>query len=130
MGRTLVATDEQSNAPAVAVIGHEVAQRQGLTLGSKFKATHGMPAEGQTPDEHDNEWEVVGVLKPTQTANDRVLFAEQLIPIVARKGLFFAICDHQGGWTDKLVILYYLNYNLYNLPDPVLIVNVLANITK
>jgi fatty acid elongase 3 len=36
------------------------------------------------------------------------LFAEQLIPIVARKGLFFAICDHQGGWTDKLVILYYV----------------------
>jgi len=38
------------------------------------------------------------------------LFAEQLIPTVARKGLFFAVCDHQGGWTDKLVILYYLNY--------------------
>ncbi|KAF2497228.1 GNS1/SUR4 membrane protein [Lophium mytilinum] len=38
------------------------------------------------------------------------LFAEQLIPIVARNGVFFAICDHNGGWTDKLVILYYLNY--------------------
>lgn len=38
------------------------------------------------------------------------LFAEQLIPTVARKGLFFAICSHEGGWTDKLVILYYLNY--------------------
>lgn len=38
------------------------------------------------------------------------LFAEQLIPTVARKGLFFAICDKDGGWTDKLVILYYLNY--------------------
>jgi fatty acid elongase 3 len=37
-----------------------------------------------------------------------LLFAEQLIPTVARKGLFFAICDHQGGWTDKLVILYYV----------------------
>jgi fatty acid elongase 3 len=36
------------------------------------------------------------------------LFAEQLIPIVARNGVFFAICDHQGGWTDKLVILYYV----------------------
>ena len=36
------------------------------------------------------------------------LFAEQLIPTVARKGLFFAICDHNGGWTDKLVILYYV----------------------
>lgn len=38
-----------------------------------------------------------------------LLFAEQLIPIVVRKGLFFAICDHQGGWTDKLVILYYVS---------------------
>ncbi|KAF2626647.1 elongation of fatty acids protein-like protein [Macroventuria anomochaeta] len=38
------------------------------------------------------------------------LFAEQLIPTVARHGLFYAICDHNGGWTDKLVILYYLNY--------------------
>lgn len=37
-----------------------------------------------------------------------LLFAEQLIPTVVRKGLFFAICDHQGGWTDKLVILYYV----------------------
>lgn len=39
-----------------------------------------------------------------------VLFAEQLIPVVTRHGVFFAICDRQGGWTDKLVILYYLNY--------------------
>lgn len=36
------------------------------------------------------------------------LFAEQLIPTVARHGLFYAICDHNGGWTDKLVILYYV----------------------
>ena len=38
-----------------------------------------------------------------------VLFAEELIPTVARHGLFFAICDHRGGWTDKLVILYYVS---------------------
>ncbi|PSN75342.1 GNS1/SUR4 membrane protein [Corynespora cassiicola Philippines] len=38
------------------------------------------------------------------------LFAEQIIPTLAREGLFFAICDVNGGWTDKLVILYYLNY--------------------
>lgn len=36
------------------------------------------------------------------------LFAEQLIPTVVRHGLFYAICDHSGGWTDKLVILYYV----------------------
>lgn len=38
-----------------------------------------------------------------------VLFAEQIIPTVARHGLFFAICDHAGGWTDKMVILYYVS---------------------
>ncbi|KAF2246138.1 GNS1/SUR4 membrane protein [Trematosphaeria pertusa] len=38
------------------------------------------------------------------------LFAEQLIPMVWRHGVFFAICDHNGGWTDKMVVLYYLNY--------------------
>ena len=37
-----------------------------------------------------------------------VLFAEQLIPTVARRGVFYAICNHDGGWTDKMVILYYV----------------------
>jgi len=39
-----------------------------------------------------------------------VLFLEQLIPTVVRNGVFYGICNHEGGWTDKLVILYYLNY--------------------
>lgn len=38
------------------------------------------------------------------------LFAEQIIPTIARHGIFFAICHQDGGWTDKMVILYYLNY--------------------
>ncbi|KAK7911468.1 hypothetical protein PG985_013949 [Apiospora marii] len=38
------------------------------------------------------------------------LFIEQLLPTVVRKGIFFAICDHEGGWTQPLVVLYYLNY--------------------
>jgi len=37
------------------------------------------------------------------------LFLEQIIPTVARHGIFYAICDHQGGWTDKMVILYYVS---------------------
>ena len=36
------------------------------------------------------------------------LFLEQLIPTLARKGVFYAICDYNGGWTDQLVILYYV----------------------
>lgn len=37
-----------------------------------------------------------------------LLFAEQLIPELARNGIFHAICHHDGGWTDKMVILYYV----------------------
>ncbi|KAL1963948.1 hypothetical protein VTN77DRAFT_7623 [Rasamsonia byssochlamydoides] len=38
------------------------------------------------------------------------LFLEQLIPTLYRHGIFFAICHHDGGWTQPLVVLYYLNY--------------------
>ena len=72
-----------------AVIGSEVGERTGLKLGSKFKATHGQPAEGVEEDVHEHEWEVVGVLKPTQTANDAVLF----IPLIS----FFAVAEHGEG---------------------------------
>lgn len=36
------------------------------------------------------------------------LFIEQLLPTIVRNGIFFAICDHKGGWTKELVILYYV----------------------
>ncbi|KAB5531278.1 fatty acid elongase [Coniochaeta sp. 2T2.1] len=39
-----------------------------------------------------------------------VLFIEQLLPTVARGGVFHAICNREGGWTQPLVVLYYLNY--------------------
>ncbi|RMY52074.1 hypothetical protein D0863_14388, partial [Hortaea werneckii] len=38
------------------------------------------------------------------------LFLEQLIPTLVRNGVFYAICDYNGGWTPQLVVLYYLNY--------------------
>jgi fatty acid elongase 3 len=38
------------------------------------------------------------------------LFVEQLLPEVTRNGVFHAICSYEGGWTDKLVILYYVCY--------------------
>lgn len=38
------------------------------------------------------------------------LFTEQLLPTLWRHGVFFAICNHKGGWTQPLIILYYLNY--------------------
>jgi len=36
------------------------------------------------------------------------LFIEQLVPTLYHHGLFFTICDHAGGWTNQLVILYYV----------------------
>lgn len=37
------------------------------------------------------------------------LFIEQLLPTLYRHGIFFAICDHQGGWTQPLIVLYYVS---------------------
>ena len=38
------------------------------------------------------------------------LFIEQLLPTVWRHGIFFAICNHKGGWTPPLVTLYYVGF--------------------
>lgn len=38
------------------------------------------------------------------------LYIEELLPTVVRHGIFYAICDHNGGWTQHLVVLYYLTY--------------------
>lgn len=53
-----------------AVIGSVVAAQSDLDIGSRFNPTHGLGAEG----EKHQEFEVVGVLAPTGTANDRALF--------------------------------------------------------
>lgn len=38
-----------------------------------------------------------------------VLFIEQLVPTLYREGIFHAICHHDGGWTQPLVVLYYVS---------------------
>ena len=38
------------------------------------------------------------------------LFIEQLLPTIWRHGVFYTICNHQGGWTKPLVTLYYVGY--------------------
>lgn len=40
------------------------------------------------------------------------LFFEQLLSTVVRGGIFHAICDAEGGWTQPLVVLYYVRANL------------------
>ena len=79
-----------------AVIGSEVAAKENMKIGAKFRATHGMPGPGQKPDIHKPQWTVVGILKPTHTANDRVLF----LPIVS----LFAIADHETGMIDQALM--------------------------
>jgi len=36
------------------------------------------------------------------------LFIEQLLSTVVRNGVFYAICNTDGGWTKPLVMLYYV----------------------
>jgi putative ABC transport system permease protein len=72
-----------------AVIGSEVAADLGLGVGSEFHATHGFPGPNDVPDVHEEVWKVVGILKETHTANDRVLF----IPLLT----FYAIFEHEAG---------------------------------
>jgi putative ABC transport system permease protein len=55
------------------VIGATVAKRTGLKIGDTIKPTHGDP-NSSGAHIHDNPFKVVGILKPTETPNDRVLF--------------------------------------------------------
>jgi putative ABC transport system permease protein len=53
-----------------AVVGSVAAAQSGLKLGDEINPTHGIGAEG-----HKHEgFNVVGILKPTGTANDRAVF--------------------------------------------------------
>jgi fatty acid elongase 3 len=36
------------------------------------------------------------------------LFIEQLLATVVRNGIFYSICHRDGGWTQPLVVLYYV----------------------
>jgi fatty acid elongase 3 len=36
------------------------------------------------------------------------LYIEELVPTLVRKGVLYAICDPDGGWTQRLVVLYYV----------------------
>ncbi len=55
-----------------AVVGAYVARRLGLTYGSKFHPHHGLNHDDE--HEHDDEYVVVGVLEPSNTPADKVLW--------------------------------------------------------
>ncbi|ANB12748.1 fatty acid elongase ELO2 [Sugiyamaella lignohabitans] len=52
-----------------------------------------------------------------------LLLVEQLVPIVVRHGILYAICN-TGSWTQPIVTIYYLNYltKYYELFDTVFLV--------
>ena len=56
---------------------------------AEFQATHGKPAPSEVPDIHEEQWTVVGVMKPTHTAADRCLY----IPLIT----FYCIAEHDVG---------------------------------
>jgi putative ABC transport system permease protein len=62
-------------APGQAVIGSWVAQSTGLQMGDRFHPFHGLNYDASA--QHQEEYQVVGILKPTNTPQDRVL----LIPL-------------------------------------------------
>ncbi len=57
--------------PFEAVVGATAARKSGLKIGDRFKAAHGVEAGGE---EHDEQWTVTGILKPSGTPNDRAIF--------------------------------------------------------
>ena len=71
----------------------DVAKETNLKLGVTFRATHGFPKPGETPDIHKTVWTVVGILAPTHTASDRVVF----IPYES----LYTIGDHVVGMLDQ-----------------------------
>ncbi len=73
--------------PAEAVVGATVAKELGLSIGAKIEPTHGV--EGGKDHKHEHLWTLTGILAPTGTAIDRLVF----INIES----FFAIDEHQGG---------------------------------
>lgn len=92
-----------------AVLGSDTAEKEHFVLyddklseaenekrHATFRATHGFPGPNDKPDIHKPKWHVVGILKPTHTANDRVLF----IPFIS----LYAIAEHEEGLIDQALM--------------------------
>ncbi|ANH67238.1 FtsX-like permease family protein [Mitsuaria sp. 7] len=60
-------------APMQALVGAEVARRSGLKPGDRFHGTHGLASGG---DEHEEAYEVTGVLAPTGGVVDRLVLTD------------------------------------------------------
>lgn len=67
-----VPEDRKPKLVKEAVVGHEVARKLGLKIGDLIEPTHGLEGEKK----HDNTylWTLVGILAPTASAVDRVVY--------------------------------------------------------
>jgi putative ABC transport system permease protein len=79
-----------------AVIGSDIPKLTGLKLGDSFRAMHGGSENTAKPDEHEEKWTVVGILSPTHTSNDRVLF----IPLITD----YCLEEHEQGMAIQSAI--------------------------
>ena len=70
-----------------AVLGAEVARAMQIPIGATIEPTHGV--EGAAAHEHEHTWKVVGILKPTGTPVDKVVFINL--------DSFFSIEEHMAG---------------------------------
>jgi putative ABC transport system permease protein len=58
---------------AEAVLGSIVAEQTGLKVGDHFNPTHGIKDDDLSHD-HEEEYTVVGIMAPTNTPNDRIVW--------------------------------------------------------
>lgn len=72
-----------------SVVGSDIPKLTGKGIGDTFQATHGTPIPGESPDVHKQLWTIVGVLAPTHTSIDRVVY----IPLIS----FYTIPAHAAG---------------------------------
>jgi putative ABC transport system permease protein len=79
-GRSISAGEEFE-----AVVGGIAAAETGLGIGGTFQVTHGLEDGGH---QHEDVWDVVGVLAPTGTPLDRAIFITL--------GSFFHVKGHEG----------------------------------
>jgi fatty acid elongase 3 len=70
---------------------------------------------GQAPMSNRKSWNL-GLLVPAHNLLLSVtsgllllLYLEEILPTIAHNGLLYAMCTHAGGWTRRLVVLYYVS---------------------
>ena len=80
---------EVATKDAFHLYDDELTEEQNAARHAVFQATHGVCRPRRAMDIHKPRWHVVGILKPTHTASDRVLY----VPVIS----LYAIEEHDIG---------------------------------